>query len=314
MAIVKLSASERRRLSVFFTCLVLAAVAWFITTLSNPQNYTIKRILSYKNAPQKRAFHSLQSDTVEFTITGDGWQMLFSRINDSNKPINVDLQSLDKENYVVLSSQLKQMNDKEANHEIVAINPDTLYFDFSNRMVKTVPVRLVTNLNYQKQFNQSNNAIIRPAFVTITGPSNRIDKITEWDTDSLTGNNVNETIRTKINLLPVAEGNMSMYPKTVDVVFPVDEFTEKTLQIPVKLVNNNDYYNVKMFPQKVSVTFITSLKRYAETDENFFEAEADLNLWKLQGYSTLPVKLTRVPPFCKIVNIDPPNIDFIIKK
>jgi len=314
MAIVKLSASERRRLSVFFTCLVLAAVAWFITTLSNPQNYTIKRILSYKNAPQKRAFHSLQSDTVEFTITGDGWQMLFSRINDSNKPINVDLQSLDKENYVVLSSQLKQMNDKEANHEIVAINPDTLYFDFSNRMVKTVPVRLVTNLNYQKQFNQSNNAIIRPAFVTITGPSNRIDKITEWDTDSLTVNNVNETIRTKINLLPVAEGNMSMYPKTVDVVFPVDEFTEKTLQIPVKLVNNNDYYNVKMFPQKVSVTFITSLKRYAETDENFFEAEADLNLWKLQGYSTLPVKLTRVPPFCKIVNIDPPNIDFIIKK
>jgi len=100
----------------------------------------------------------------------------------------------------------------------------------------------------------------------------------------------------------------------VDVVIPVDEFTEKMLQIPVKLTNNAEFYNVKIFPQKVTVTFITSLKRYAETDENFFEAESDLNLWKLKDYSTLPVVLTRIPPFCRIISVDPPNIDFIIHK
>jgi len=59
---------------------------------------------------------------------------------------------------------------------------------------------------------------------------------------------------------------------------------------------------------------MTSLLRYAETDEDFFEAEADLSLWKSQGYSTLPVKLTRIPPFCKVINVEPQNIDFIVKK
>jgi YbbR domain-containing protein len=314
MAIVKLSAGERRRLSVFFTCLVLAAFAWLLTTLSNPNKYNIKRVLTYKNAPQKRAFHSLQSDSVDITIEGNGWQMLFSRMNDDKTPVTVDLRSLDNGNFVVLSSQLRQINDKDVNHEILAINPDTLYFDFSYRMVKRVPVHLVASLKYQQQFAQSNNPIIKPAFVTLTGPANRISKITQWDTDSLIADNVNETIRTKLNMQSVSEGNMSLYPKAVDVVLPVDEYTEKTLEIPVKLINNHDYYNVKIFPQKVKLTFITSLKKYAETDEKFFEAESDLDLWKLQGYNTLPVKLIRYPPFCKIVSIDPPNIDFIIKK
>jgi YbbR domain-containing protein len=313
MAIVKLSVVERRRLSAFFTCLSLAAFIWLFKTLSNPYNFTVKRVLNYKSAPQKRAFHSLQSDTVEVTVKGTGWQMLFSKMNDDNKPVTADLQSLDKENYIVLSSQLKQMNNDPVN-PIVSFNPDTLYFDFSNRMVKMVPIKLLSHLKFQRQFAQSNNTILRPAYVTLVGPSNRIDKITEWYTDSLTVSDVDETVHTRLNLQGVNEGNMTLYPKNVEVVVPVDEFTEKTLQIPVKLVNNHDYYNVKIFPQKVKVTFVIALKKYAEIDESFFEAEADLDTWKQQGYSTLPVKLTRVPPYCKVISVQPPNIDFIIRK
>jgi YbbR domain-containing protein len=313
MALIKLSDGERRRLSAFFTCLVLAAFAWLISSLSNPYNYTVKRVITYKNAPQKRAFHSLQADSLYITITGTGWQMLFSKINDHDTSVTVDLQSLERENYIVPSLQFKQIPDKDIPHNVVSIKPDTLYFDFSDRAVKRVPVRLLSSISYQKQFAQSNNARVNPAYVTLTGPKSRISKIMYWDTDTLKANNVDETIRAKIPLR-LGEGNMSMYPKAVDVVVPVDEFTEKTLQIPVRLTNNYEPYKVKIFPQKVKVTFVTSLKRYAETDENFFEAESDLNLWKQKDYSTLPVKMTRVPPFCRIVSIDPPNIDFIIRK
>lgn len=314
MAIVKLSTGERRRLSVFFTCLVLAALAWLFTNLSNPDTFTIKRVITYRNIPQKRAFHSLQSDTVAITVRGTGWEMLFSQMDDNSKTINVNLQPLNTNNYVALSSQIKTVIVNNESHDVVSFNPDTLYFDFLNRTVKRVPIKLVNDIKYEKQFGQSNNVIIRPSYVTLDGPSNRIDKITAWYTDSLVTDKVNETIRAKVNLEAPTEGNITIYPKAVDVVIPVDEFTEKTLEIPVKLLGNNQYYNVKIFPEKVKVTFTTSLKRYAETDEDFFEADADLALWKNQGYSTLPVKLIRVPPFCKIISVDPPNVDFIIKK
>lgn len=315
MAFVKLSASERRRLSAFFTCLVLAALAWVFTTLSNTYNFTVKQVLSYKNAPQKRAFHSLQPDTINATMQGTGWQMLFSKMNNANKTITVDLHTLDNKDYVVLSSQLKQINDrKDFEEQIIALDPDTLYFDFSNRAVKRVPVQLVSDIKYQRQFEQSNDISIKPAYVTISGPGNLIDGVKTWDTDTLELDSVNETVRTYINLQPAKEGNVSVYPKSVQVVLPVDEFTEKTISIPVKLINIRDYSKVKIFPQKVKVTFTTALSKYAEMDEDFFEATADFSLWRDRGYTTLPVKLTRVPAYCKIVKIEPQNIDFIVRK
>lgn len=314
MALVKLSATERRRVSAFFTCLVLAAFAWLFTTLSSPYNFTVKAVLNYRNVPQKRAFHSLQSDTVDVVTQGNGWQMMFNRIKNDKRAITVDLRSLETRDYVVLSAQLQRINDaQDSSERIVAIDPDTLYFDFSNRSTKRVPVKLLSGVRYQHQFAQSGDISLNPGYVTLNGPSNLLDKIKSWDTDSLKIDSANETIKTRVNLKPVTEGNVSIYPKSVYVHIPVDEFTEKTLQIPVTLLNHG-YYNVKIFPQKVNVTFMTSLNKYKETDEDLFEVSADLNLWRNNNYSSLPVKLTRSPLYSRIVRIDPQNIDFIIKK
>jgi YbbR domain-containing protein len=135
-----------------------------------------------------------------------------------------------------------------------------------------------------------------------------------WPTDSLKAKDVNETINTAINLKPPAEGNITVYPKTVQVTVPVNEFTEKTIKIPVKIINNSNYYNIKVVPQRVEVTFTTSLNRYANINPDLFEAEVDLEYWKKYGHSTLPVKIIRVPEFCKVVRVEPRNIDFIIRK
>ncbi|QKJ30569.1 YbbR-like domain-containing protein [Mucilaginibacter mali] len=312
MAIIKLSAIERRRLSVFITCLVLAAVAWVFVALSEDHEYVVKQVLTFKNSPQKRAFHSLQSDTVDVTIHGNGWQMLFSKLQAGK--ISIDLHTLEQRNYVVLGTQIGQINaGRDSSNMVIAISPDTLYFDFTNRMMKRVPVKLMLAINYQRQFGLSDDIGIKPAYVTISGPANRINNISQWPTDSLKLRNINEAYSNRLTLRPVNDGSMTIVPKTVEVNIPVDEFTEKTLYVPVKLLNP-DYDNVKIFPQKVKLTFTVSLGKYAETDEGLFEATANLDLWRKKGYTTLPVNLTQVPPHCKIVSIEPRNIDFIVKK
>ena len=315
MAIIKLSATEQRRISVFFTCLLLAIVAWVMVTLSRTYNFTVRRTLAFKNAPQRRAFHSLQPDTISLVVKGSGWQMLFAKMDNGNKPIHVDLNTLDRENYVVLNTQIRKINlSKEVGNEILAFDPDTLYFDFSNRSVKRVPVKLVSGLVYEQQYARSGNVIIKPSYVTVTGPSAIISNINFWRTDSLKAKDLDETINTRVALEGVKEGNISIYPRSVQVIVPVNEYTEKTIDVPVKLVNNNEYFNVKVFPQKVKVTFTTSLDRYNEATEEYFEAQADLNMWKKYSYKMLPVKITKMPDYCKIVKIEPQYVDFIIKK
>lgn len=315
MAIIKLSKGEQRRLSVFFTCLVIAFMAWILTTLSNQYEYTIKTVVSFTNPPLRRSFRSLQSDTIDAVVQGNGWNHLFSKINIDNKMITVSLKSLDTKNYVLLSSQLAEINKKrQPNQQIVAFTPDTLYFDFSSRAVKRVPVQLQYKLSFKQQSGISDNITVKPDYVTISGPAQVIDKIKSWKTDSLTLKNVDDSVDVNLRLQGVKESNMIIYPKTVEVRVPVDEFTEKVVELPVKLINNKSYYNVKMFPQKVKVVFTVSLNKYAKINEQNFEAVADLDLWKEHGYKQLPVKLTRFPAFCKLVSIEPQNIDFIIKE
>lgn len=312
MAIIKLSAIERRRLSVFITCLVLAAVAWVFVALSEDHVYVIKQAVAFKNAPQRRAFHSLQSDTVDVTIHGNGWQMLFTKIQAGS--VNIDAATLDRRNYIVLSKQLNQLNaGRDSSNMIVGISPDTLYFDFTNRMVKRVPITLIYSATYQRQFGLSDNIDIKPANVLISGPANRVANINSWPTDSLRLHDLNEDYTARIGLRPVNDGSITVLSKTAEINIPVDEFTEKTLQIPVKLLNHN-YDNVKIFPQKVKLTFTVSLSKYAETDEDLFEATADMDLWRNKGYTTLPVNISHKPRFCKIVKIEPANIDFIVNK
>jgi YbbR domain-containing protein len=241
--------------------------------------------------------------------------MLFSKMNSMNPAIKVDLRSLEYEDYVLLSEQVKAINkSKEYKHEIVSFDPDTLYFDFSHRMVKRVPVKLAMSLKYRQQFAQSDDIVIKPRYITISGPSNVIDRISFWKTDSLKADNVSDNINTRIKLTPVKEGNIGIYPNSVQVKVPVNEFTEKTIDVPVTLVNNSNYYNVNILPKKVRVTFTTSLNKYAQMTEEYFEAQADLDMWKRYGYKVLPVKITKLPDFCRIVKTEPQNIDFIVKK
>ncbi len=313
MAIIKLSATESRRVSVFITCLVLAVLAWIITVLSNPYTYNVKGVLSYKHSPQKRAFHPLQPDTITVKVNGNGWDMLFSKMNIENKPINVDLHTLENRDFIVLSTQLANINSsKEIKQEITGFYPDTLYFDFSNRKEKRIPIHLNLLAKFEHQYFQSNNISLKPSYVVINGPSSVIDKINTWETDTLKVDSVDETIVDQIGLQIPNEGNLSVYPKRIGVIIPVDEFTEKSIYIPIKLINNA-FGNVKIFPQKVKITFNIALSKYDEIDEEYFEATANINLWKIKGYKNLPVVINKIPSYCKIVSIEPANIDFIIK-
>jgi len=315
MAIIKLSKNERRRLSVFFTCLVLAFLAWVLTTLSKTDKYHIKVAVAYINPPAHRSFRSLQADTVDATVEGTGWDLLFSTMNFTDRTIPVSLKNLESKNYITLNSQLKAINEKWADKpQIAALDPDTLYFDFSSRATKRVPIQLQSKITYEHQYTVSGNTSFRPDYVTVSGPENVIANITSWKTEPLIMDDVSDTVEKTVRLLGVPESNMNIYPRAVQVKIPVEEFTEKTLYVPVKLINNKDYYNVKVFPQKVKITFTVALSSYTTIDESYFDAIADLNLWRDKGYHQLPVTITRVPKYCKVVRIEPQNVDFIVNQ
>lgn len=315
MPFIKFSKSERRRLSLFFICLALAIGAWLFFALSNKYNYQARTVVRYVNFPQNKAFHPLQSDTVRLQIEGTGWQLLFSRLRISPESIDIDLRELNKQTFINLSDQLGYINRQfSSTQKIVYIQPDTLYFDFSSRVVKKVPITLLHNIRFQKQYGISDSIQINPAYVTVTGPVEDLASIKTWETDTLILRNIAGDISQKVAMKRPLKANINIYPSLADIKIPVDEFTEKTVEVPVKILNNHNYNEIKLLPDKVSITFMVSLRDYTMIDRDFFEVTVDFDDWAKRSYKQLPLRLSRFPQFCRLVRIEPQNVDFIVQR
>lgn len=315
MPFIKFSKVERRRISLFFVCLLFAVGAWMFFALSNRYVYQVQTLVRYVNFPDNKAFHSLQSDTIDLQIEGTGWQLLFSKLRINPQSVDVDLEKLKKQTFINFSDQLTTINKQfESAQKVVNIRPDTLYFDFSSRSVKKIPIRLNYNIRFENHYGISDSVQLSPSYVTVTGPGNELEKIDYWYTDTLKLKNVTSNFSSKILLQKPVKANISIYPRLVDLKLMVDEYTEKVVDVPIVLLNNNEFRNVKLLPEKVKITFLTALSNYSKIAREDFEVSADLNNWKSRGYIQLPLVISKFPKFCKFVKIEPQNIDFIIQK
>jgi hypothetical protein len=315
MPFIKLTKLEQKRFGAVIICVLCAVGAWLFLALNKKYPYTVQTELLYKDEPQGKAFKALQPDTVDLKVEGTGWQLLFARLRIKPPSITVSLQKLNSRSYVVFSEQLDQVNKQlETSQKVISIKPDTLYFDFSRRTNKRIPLKLISKLTFAPQYGIAKEIRLTPSYVNISGPHEELEKIHVWYTDSLKLNDINNGVDTRINVLKNAITNISIYPTNVGVKIPVDEFTEKTIEVPLSILNNKEYYDVKLYPKKVKITLLVALSNYTKTDEDLLKAAVDLNEWKVLRHNKLSVKIIKLPEFSKLVSIMPSSVDFIIEK
>lgn len=310
---MKLNKLERRRLVLFLICFAIAVIAWSFFALSARYTFLIEVPIRYTNIPQKRVCHPLQADSIRLQIQSTGWQILLSKIK--MNAVYIDLKNLDKQDYALLSRQIPYIqNQLELNQKITQIKPDTLFFDFHKRITKKVPITLLYDLNFNNQHNISGKVQLRPSYVTLAGSDEDLAGIQTWQTETLKLSGINQTITAQLALKHSNKSSLHISPSVVEVKVPVDEFTEKSVEVPLKVLNNSTFEDVKLLPKKVKITFWAALKDYNQVDYSFFDASVDLNKWHKNNYRQLPVVLNRFPEYCKLIHVEPQYIDFIVNK
>lgn len=315
MPVPNLNKTQRRKLSIFIKCIVFSFLAWALFAVSNNYVFTVKSGVQYVNIPDNRAFHPLQSDTVNVQLEATGWQLLFSTLRSVRPTIQVDLSGLQSRNWIVLSNQIGFINRQfPENQRVMSVTPDTLYFDFSKQTERKVPVKALYNLQFSKQYDVIDKLRISPEYVTITGPLEDVVQIERWETDTIRYTNVNSNVHTVVDLKQNQRANINVYPTSVEVDIPVGEVTEKILEVPLKAENAKQFSSVKLLPGKVKLTVIVSLRDFTKVTATTFEAVVNMDDWIENDVRSLPVIITQMPDFCKLVKIEPQNVDFFVRK
>lgn len=306
---------HKRKINIFLRCLIISFVAWLLIAVSNQYTFTIKAGIQYVNIPEKRAFHPLQSDTVNIRIKMSGWHVLMSQLRSDTTNVQVDLSGLNTKNFVVFSNQIGFINRQfSSEKKVIGVSPDTLYFDFSRQTQRKVPIKVPTSITFKKQFGFVGDTKMNPSMVTITGPTEDVTNIEYLETDTIKGDMVFTDIRTVANINKHNKTNITIYPRMTEVVIPVGELTEKIIEVPIKITNGTHYTSVRTVPSKVSLTVMVPLKDYVKWTASDFEAIVDLENWDERHVKSLPVRITKLPDFVQLIKLEPQNVDFFVRK
>ncbi len=256
-------------------------------------------------------------------VNAKGFDLVKYFFRNDKLPIRVDLS---KTNLRVTAKQEKEFDIATTNFlpeikkyigedmDVNTIKPDTIKLYFSDMLSKKVPVKLNVMVHTRKQYEIKGIAKISPDSITISGTKEELDTTNFVMTAHEEYREADRTIAEMINIEKNLEGITFYSLDKVFVTIPIEKFTEKTITLPIKLVNLSPKYNVKLLPSKVTVNFMVAISDYNRATPGLFNAVVDFKDFNPDNAVKLKVSLSTSPDYVKTIQISPPFVDYIIIK
>jgi hypothetical protein len=315
--------SFRRKVYIFIICFFISSFIWILIKLSHDYQEIRKYHIVYTNFPADKIVVNDPDSVFTLNLKSKGFRIFSNMLFFKPRILTIDVGSLLKKkknsnmDFYILTSELYQVIGGQIGYtnNVIAINPDTVYFRMEKSFSKKVPVRAKINVSFASQYELDGSLKCEPENVIVSGPKAVIDTIRFVETASknltnITGNqNFSICFAKKYN-----DVNLKIEPVQEKIFIPVDKFTEDTLNIPVAIENNTNNYIVRTFPEKVKVTYLVSLGNYKKVKSDMFSLVADISKAVSEKQNKLKVEIAQSPSFVKIQKIDPEKIEYILIK
>ena len=312
---------QDKRIIIYLVCVGIATIFWFLNALS--KNYTVDLDfpVRYTNLPKNKVLVNELPRNFTLQVNAYGFTILRHKLNLSFSPLvfNVNeftrdrMENSPQSNYNIITRQyIDEITDQLSSElKVLDISPDTLHFNFDQMIKKMVRVYPNVQVELKKQYQLSGPIRTKPESVMVYGPRSILDTLKQIPTNYQYFKSVSEAIQRNVSLVEIE--NLQIENKRIVLSIPIEEFTESQMLIPISIENKPDSINLKLFPNRVKVTFLVGLSRYSEILPEDFKLIVS---WKniYLDNTRLKVEIKEIPPFVKSVKIIPEEVEFLIEK
>jgi YbbR domain-containing protein len=198
--------------------------------------------------------------------------------------------------------------------KIMAVNPDSIIFNFDRNNVKKIPVKFNSDVTFVPGFDLIGNYELIPDSIKIMGPKILLDSITFIQTQVLSAQDIKSDLDMPLNLiLPDSSENLVYSHKKIMVKGKVDKFTEGVIEVPVDIINIPKDMKINFFPKVIGVSYYTSLVNFKDITKSDFILECDFNDL-IEGRTYLEPVLRKYPEKVKNIRLNQKRIEFIISE
>ncbi len=307
--------TKGREFLIFLFFFLIASAFWLLQTLKNDYQTEFTIPIRLRDVPNDIVITSDIPKEIRITVRDRGTVLLNYMLGQSFYPINLDFNDYANRgtNVRILSRELDRKIDGQLNASttLLSVKPDTLDFIYTEGIAKRLPVALRGNISAGRQYYIT-DTIFTPDSVTVYAPSEILDTMNYAYTVSLNLPNLTDT--TRQNALLFRYKGVKYVPPTVEVTFPVDIITEKTLEIPITPLNFPGDRILRTFPSKVAVTFQVGLNRFKTINPEDFVLTVSYYDLIRNTSDKYPLRLQSIPDGVSHVRIIPEEIDYLIEQ
>lgn len=310
---------KKKDVIVFFVFLMISTSIWFFNALRNEYTYEYSFSIKLINVPDELLLISPQVQKLNVKVEGVGYSLIRQVISNRMSPISYDVSKLHssaktQKSYLLSSDHYdKILSQLLVGVDLLKISPDTLFVQIEPKIKKQFPVKLNGELHLQKQYIQSDKIMFEPESVWVAGRQTVIDTMNFVYTTYQKFVDVNDTVKKNITLEKYK--SLEFSKEKVAITIPVEAFTEKSLTIPIELLDINDSLRIKFFPPDIKVTFRTALSKIDKINHKDFEASIDEQIFMNDEMpKRLKVRLKYDSPDIKRLNFSPIYVDYLIER
>ena len=309
-----------RRVLVYFFFLLLSVLFWFLTAMNKDYPTTISYPVRYIKFPEKKVLVNDIPDRLELSVNAGGYTLLKYKLRSYIDPIIFDVETFSPNRvlgdpstmYIKTNSAKEDITTQLADIEIVSISPDTLFFQFADKMSKKVPVEPDFEISFEKQYMQVGPYLVEPDSVTISGPEVIIDTIKVVKTEPVIMSDVNRSFDMELKMQP--QNKVEFDPLEVWIQVPIEKFTEASLKVQIEVINMPDSLLLRPFPPAVTVNCQIGLSAYETLNEHLFRAVIDYaEVGNMLG-NKLQVQIIKMPVYIQSVNFTPKSVEYIVER
>lgn len=313
--LIKILKSEFKRANakVFLFFLIFSTVLWLLLQFSKTYTEIVEIPLAFGAFPKDKLIED-KGDKLRLEVEQNGFQLAWFSFFKPTVP--VDLSELPADStalYYNLQEHRAELARKLPIDITRAVFLDkSIVIPYDLKSTKRVPISSAVKFEYEPGYSSETPPVFAPDSVTISGPKNILDSITQVSTATVTKKGINKDLTSTVQLKSV-DPKVTLYDESVQLRLRVQKFTEQQLEIPLTLINAPARTNINLFPASIKITFMVSVKKYELVKPQDFIAVCDyLELSDDQNFF-IPV-LREHPDFVKNIMLSPKKIHYLIKR
>ncbi len=310
-----LLSAKSREFFVFLCFFFIAAGFWLLQTLNNDYETEFPIPVRLRNVPENVVITSEPVSEVRVRVRDKGTVLLNYMLGKNFYPVILDFKNyINMGNHVqVQTSQVQKWitGQLNASTALLSMKPDTLEYYYSTGVSKMIPVKLCGNVSAGEQYYLP-DTLFTPDSVRVYAPSDALDTMKVAYTLPLNLDNITDTLEREVTLS--APKGAKYIPASVKLTLPVDMYTEKTVEVPLRGVNFPADKVLRAFPSKIKISFQVGMGRFRQITADDFHLVVSYEELVRLGSEKYTVKLRTLPEGVSHVRFNPEQVDFLIEQ